>query len=117
MGCGADTGVAGPVSQAVAVRYERRADIHEAFLHLGCSLICLNYLLCGASAKFGTLSPAHRRYRRHRTDAGLSGRAVPPAPSPDVGMAMLVPVVDGSRDRLLDLPPGLEEPAGQGERP
>ncbi len=28
----------------LAVRYERRADIHEAFLHLGCSLICLNYL-------------------------------------------------------------------------
>jgi len=26
----------------LAVRYERRADIHEAFLHLGCSLICLN---------------------------------------------------------------------------
>jgi transposase len=26
------------------VRYERRADIHEAFLPLGCSLICLNYL-------------------------------------------------------------------------
>jgi hypothetical protein len=26
------------------VRYERRDDIHEAFLHLGCSLICLNYL-------------------------------------------------------------------------
>ncbi len=25
-------------------RYERRAAIHEAFLHLGCSLICLNYL-------------------------------------------------------------------------
>ena len=25
-------------------RYERRDDIHEAFLHLGCSLICLNYL-------------------------------------------------------------------------
>jgi transposase len=23
------------------VRYERRADIHEAFLHLGCALICL----------------------------------------------------------------------------
>lgn len=22
------------------VRYERRADIHEAFLHLGCALIC-----------------------------------------------------------------------------
>ena len=29
----------------LAVRYERRADIHEALLHLGCALICLNYLL------------------------------------------------------------------------
>lgn len=28
----------------LSVRYERRADIHEAFLHLGCSLICLSYL-------------------------------------------------------------------------
>ena len=28
----------------LVVRYGRRADIHEAFLHLGCSLICLNYL-------------------------------------------------------------------------
>lgn len=28
----------------LAVRYERRADIYEAFLHLGCSLICLNAL-------------------------------------------------------------------------
>ena len=28
----------------LTVRYEKRADIHEAFLHLGCSLICLNYL-------------------------------------------------------------------------
>lgn len=27
------------------VRYERRADIHEAFLSLGCSLICLRRLL------------------------------------------------------------------------
>jgi hypothetical protein len=26
------------------IRYERRADIHEAFLHLGCALICLNVL-------------------------------------------------------------------------
>jgi transposase len=24
------------------VRYERRADIHQAFLSLGCALICLN---------------------------------------------------------------------------
>jgi len=28
----------------LAIRYERRDDIHEAFLHLACSLICLNYL-------------------------------------------------------------------------
>lgn len=28
----------------LAVRYERRDDIHLAFLKLGCSLICLNYL-------------------------------------------------------------------------
>ena len=28
----------------LSVRYEQRDDIHEAFLHLGCSLICLNYL-------------------------------------------------------------------------
>jgi transposase len=28
----------------LTVRYEQRADIHEAFLHLGCALICLNYL-------------------------------------------------------------------------
>jgi transposase len=28
----------------LTIRYERRADIHEAFLHLGCALICLNYL-------------------------------------------------------------------------
>jgi len=28
----------------LSVRYERRVGIHEAFLHLGCSFICLNYL-------------------------------------------------------------------------
>jgi transposase len=28
----------------LTIRYERRADIHEAFLHLGCALICLNFL-------------------------------------------------------------------------
>jgi transposase len=32
----------------LAIRYERRPDIHEAFLHLTCSLICLNYLPPGA---------------------------------------------------------------------
>ena len=29
----------------LTIRYERRDEIHEAFLHLGCSLICLNYLM------------------------------------------------------------------------
>jgi transposase len=28
----------------LAIRYERRDDIHEALLHLACSLICLNFL-------------------------------------------------------------------------
>ena len=28
----------------LSVRYERRADIHEAFLHLGCALVCLGYV-------------------------------------------------------------------------
>ena len=28
----------------LAIRYERRADIHEAFLHLGCALIALRFL-------------------------------------------------------------------------
>jgi transposase len=28
----------------LAIRYERRDYIHEAFLYLGCSLICFNYL-------------------------------------------------------------------------
>jgi IS5 family transposase len=28
----------------LTIRYERRDDIHEAFLQLGCSLICFNYL-------------------------------------------------------------------------
>ena len=31
----------------LTIRYERRDDIHEAFLHPGCSLICLNYLSGG----------------------------------------------------------------------
>jgi hypothetical protein len=26
------------------IRYERRADIHEAFLKLGCTLICLHFV-------------------------------------------------------------------------
>jgi transposase len=26
------------------VRYERRADMHLAFLHIGCALICWNFV-------------------------------------------------------------------------
>jgi transposase len=29
--------------QTFTIRYERRDDIHESFLHLGYSLICFNY--------------------------------------------------------------------------
>lgn len=28
----------------LAIRYERRSDIHEAFVVLGCALICLNQI-------------------------------------------------------------------------
>lgn len=28
----------------LTIRYERRADIHQAFLDLGCILICWNFL-------------------------------------------------------------------------
>jgi IS5 family transposase len=31
-------------NRRLTVRYERRADIHQAFLTLGCALICWNYL-------------------------------------------------------------------------
>jgi transposase len=34
-----------PQWRRLRVRYERRADIHEAFLTLGCALICSRYLL------------------------------------------------------------------------
>ena len=30
--------------RCLAIRYERRADIHEAFTILGCALICLNQI-------------------------------------------------------------------------
>jgi hypothetical protein len=32
------------------VRYERRADIHEALLSLGCALICWRVLRAGEEA-------------------------------------------------------------------
>jgi transposase len=31
----------------LCIRYERRADIHEAFLELGCALVCFNRLRRG----------------------------------------------------------------------
>jgi hypothetical protein len=44
VGARADTGVACEVPRRLTIRYEWWDDIHEAFLYLGCSLICLNYL-------------------------------------------------------------------------
>jgi hypothetical protein len=32
-------------NRRLTIRYERRDDIHLAFLHLACALICLNHLL------------------------------------------------------------------------
>ena len=34
------------------VRYEKRADLHEAFLSLGCILICWNFLSAARSMNF-----------------------------------------------------------------
>jgi len=31
-------------SRRLTIRYERRADLHQAFLTLGCALICFNHL-------------------------------------------------------------------------
>ena len=43
----------------LTVRYERRADIHQAFLTLGCALICFNAL---PPVLKGTLSGAGKPY-------------------------------------------------------
>ncbi len=68
-------------------------------------------IAAGSSAKFGALSPVCRGYGRHRSDPGLPGPPMPAALAPDLGVASRVPVIDGARDRLLDLFPGLEESA------
>jgi hypothetical protein len=44
VGRGAHTGLGLAKYRRLTIRYERREDIHEAFLHLGCLLICFNYL-------------------------------------------------------------------------
>jgi transposase len=43
MGCGSGSTCWLARYRRLSVRYERRDDIHEAFLHLGCSLIWLNH--------------------------------------------------------------------------
>ncbi len=43
----------------VKVRYERGADIHQAFLSLGCSLICLQALLRSS----GSMAPRRQSSR------------------------------------------------------
>jgi len=42
MGSRACVVVARPLPAAKKVRYERRADVHQAFLEFGCALICWN---------------------------------------------------------------------------
>jgi hypothetical protein len=43
----------------LVIRYERRADLHEAFLQFGCILICWNFIhLTGVSLR--TLSGVRR---------------------------------------------------------
>jgi hypothetical protein len=44
MGGGTHLRMAESVPAVARVRYEKRADIHEAFLSLGCALICWCYL-------------------------------------------------------------------------
>ena len=53
------------------VRYERRADIHEAFLDLACCMICFRRL----RASFSTSSKRGPRRRARRRAAGHSGRS------------------------------------------
>lgn len=54
MGDGEDFVAAEPLSAAEA-RYERRADIHQAFLELGCALICRNHVKRSYYAHLATL--------------------------------------------------------------
>jgi transposase len=49
------------------IRYERRDDIHEAFLAMGCSLICLKLLNAQDSFLLGALRPVSGRARTRRT--------------------------------------------------
>jgi transposase len=44
VGGGTDAVVAEPRNRRLKVRYERRDDIHQAFLDLGCALICWRYV-------------------------------------------------------------------------
>ncbi|SPF46615.1 hypothetical protein SBA1_670021 [Candidatus Sulfotelmatobacter kueseliae] len=44
------------------VRYEKRADIHEAFLSLGCALICWHMLRVLAPILSATLAAANALY-------------------------------------------------------
>jgi hypothetical protein len=63
----------------------------------------------GLSGKSGTFSSDDNGDRRHDSDAGPSDRTVPPAPTPNVWIAMPVPIVDVTCDGLSYLVPGSKE--------
>jgi hypothetical protein len=63
----------------LSIRYERRADIHEAILHLGCSLVCLNYLSGGFCNALLFLAPSFEAPFLDDTASGGTPSALAPA--------------------------------------
>ena len=63
----------------------------------------------GLSDKSGTFSSDHSRDRRHGSDTEPSDRTVPPAPPPNVRIAVPVPIVDGTCHVLSYLLPNSKE--------
>src|SRR4028119_495467 len=90
-----------------------RRRTHLAIVMLAVHVVTIAF---GSSDTFGAFSSDHSRDRRPGSDAGPSDRTVPPAPPPNVRMAVAVPIVDGTCCGLFYLPPGSKEapPDGQG---
>src|SRR5918993_1818374 len=84
----------------------RRGRIHLAIIMLAVYAVTIAF---GSSDKFGAFSSNHSRDRRHDSDAGPSDRTVPPAPPPNVRIAVPVPIVDNTCYGLFYLLPGSKE--------